>query len=62
MSRLMELHTERLRLRPWRDSDWEPFARLNADRRVMEYFAATLTTDESHQLARRIQDHIEQEG
>jgi RimJ/RimL family protein N-acetyltransferase len=58
----MELHTARLRLRAWRDSDREPFARLNADPRVMQYFAAPLTVEESDQLASRIQAHLEQYG
>ena len=58
----MTLQTERLQLRPWRDTDFEPFARLNADMRAMEYFSAPLTTDESNEMARRIQSHIEQWG
>jgi ribosomal-protein-alanine N-acetyltransferase len=37
------LETDRLHLRPWRDSDREPFARMNADPRVMQYFPSTLT-------------------
>jgi RimJ/RimL family protein N-acetyltransferase len=35
----MELSTARLRLRHWRNDDREPFAALNADPVVMEYFA-----------------------
>src|SRR5262245_10675771 len=31
-----EIRTTRLVLRPWRDSDLEPFAALNADPRVMD--------------------------
>lgn len=57
-----ELRTERLRLRPWRESDHEPFARLNADMRVMQFFPAPLTVEASRQLAVRIQAHIEQHG
>ncbi len=34
------LETERLILRPWRDEDLAPFAAMNADPRVMEYFPA----------------------
>jgi len=33
-----ELHTPRLLLRQWRDSDREPFAALNGDPAVMEFF------------------------
>ena len=58
----MELTTRRLRLRQWRASDREPFARLNADPRVMAYFPATLTRRESDAGAERIEDHIEQHG
>ena len=56
------LRTERLRLRPWRDADRQPFARLNANPQVMRYFAAPLTRDESDRLADRIQAHIERHG
>jgi RimJ/RimL family protein N-acetyltransferase len=38
-------------LRRWRPEDREPFARLNADPRVMEFFPATLSRGESDQLA-----------
>ena len=34
------LETERLILREWRDADREPFAAMNADPAVMEYFPA----------------------
>jgi RimJ/RimL family protein N-acetyltransferase len=52
------LRTERLVLRDWRDGDLEPFARMNADPRVMEYFPATLTTSESDALATRIRAEL----
>jgi ribosomal-protein-alanine N-acetyltransferase len=48
------LRTDRLRLRPWEDSDLEPFAAMNADPRVMEFFPACLSRAESDALARRI--------
>jgi 3-dehydroquinate dehydratase / shikimate dehydrogenase len=57
-----ELRTERLWLRPWTDADRHPFARLNADRRVMAYFPSTLSTAESHALAETIQGHLEEHG
>jgi RimJ/RimL family protein N-acetyltransferase len=59
---LTELRTERLLLRPWTDADRKPFARLNADRRVMAYFPSTLSRAESHALADAIQAHIEEHG
>ena len=56
------LTTDRLILRRWRDSDGEPFARLNADPRVMEYLPAILTREESDRLADRIEDHFSEHG
>src|SRR3546814_10120591 len=44
------LTTERLILRPWRESDLAPFAALNADPAVMEHFPATMTAAETAAL------------
>jgi RimJ/RimL family protein N-acetyltransferase len=43
------LDTPRLRLRPFRESDWEPYAAMCADPEVMRYLGtgATLTRDET---------------
>lgn len=49
-----EITTERLLLRGWRDSDKPPYASLNADPDVMRYFPATLTAEQSDQMADRI--------
>jgi len=38
MPAIIELETPRLLLRQWRDQDREPFAAMNADPAVMEYF------------------------
>jgi len=46
-----ELRTLRLTLRQWRADDREPFARMNADRRVRLYFPGALTREESDGLA-----------
>ncbi len=54
--------TDRLLLRRWRPGDAEPFARLNADPRVMEHFPSMSTREESDQLIRRIEDHFDQYG
>lgn len=56
------IRTERLLLRRWTESDRESFAALNADPRVMEHFPATLTRDESDQLASRIELHFAERG
>jgi RimJ/RimL family protein N-acetyltransferase len=45
--------TQRLVLREWRDEDLEPFADLNADPRVMVYFPAPLTREQSDSFVQR---------
>lgn len=62
MAELIELETERLRLRQWRLADREPFAALNADPRVMEFFPSMLTRAESDAMADRCQLLIEERG
>jgi RimJ/RimL family protein N-acetyltransferase len=54
--------THRLRLRQWRESDLGPFAALNADPRVMEYFPARLSRAESDAMARRFAAGIAARG
>lgn len=49
----VELETERLFLRPWQESDLEPFAELCADSEVMRYFPAVLSREESEALIAR---------
>lgn len=56
------IKTERLILRQWKEEDLEPFARMNADPRVMEFFPATLTREESNQMAKKVQTRIEERG
>jgi RimJ/RimL family protein N-acetyltransferase len=57
-----KLGTGRLILRKWRESDREPFARMNADPAVMEYFPAPLSRQESDALVDRAEAHLEQHG
>jgi RimJ/RimL family protein N-acetyltransferase len=52
------IETPRLILRPWRESDREPFARMNADPRVMEYFPSVLSRDESDSLLDRVRGEL----
>lgn len=54
--------TARLRLRPWRDSDLEPFAAMNADPLVMEHFPSIPTREESDAMAARIMARITEQG
>jgi RimJ/RimL family protein N-acetyltransferase len=62
MPRPPELRTSRLILRPWIPADRDPFAILNADPIVMEYFPATLSRSESDSLADRIEAHWARHG
>jgi RimJ/RimL family protein N-acetyltransferase len=54
--------THRLLLRRWRASDREPFQRINADPRVMEFFPAFLAPEETDQTIARIEQHFDQHG
>jgi 3-dehydroquinate dehydratase / shikimate dehydrogenase len=56
------LTTERLILRPWRESDLEPFAALNADPQVMRFFPRRLDREASDLMARRLAAHIDEAG
>ena len=47
MMKIIEFDTPRLRLRQWRESDREPFATLNADPVVMEFFPALVSREVS---------------
>jgi RimJ/RimL family protein N-acetyltransferase len=55
MSTLPELSTPRLKLRGWLPDDREPFAALNADPAVMEFFSAPLSRHQSDDLIERIE-------
>ncbi len=56
------LQTDRLILRRWRDADRGAFAAMNADPRVMEFFPACLTRDQSDDLIDRIESQIDAHG
>jgi RimJ/RimL family protein N-acetyltransferase len=56
------LDTPRLRLRQWRETDREPFAALNADSRVMEFFPSTLDRTASDAVVDILQSHIADHG
>lgn len=58
----MELRTERLRLRPWRDDDLPAWAALNGDPEVREYFTNVLTRAESDAAVERFRAHFAREG
>jgi RimJ/RimL family protein N-acetyltransferase len=56
------LRSERLLLRRWKPSDRAPFAALNADPAVMEYFPARMSRAESNELIERIEAAFERRG
>jgi ribosomal-protein-alanine N-acetyltransferase len=45
----LEIRTRRLRLRSWREDDFEAYAALNADPRVMEFYPSMVSRDESRE-------------
>jgi RimJ/RimL family protein N-acetyltransferase len=59
---MAEIETERLLLRGWGEADREPFARMNADPRVMEYYPALLTRAESDRMIDKIQARFAERG
>lgn len=59
---LTELETEHLWLRQWQEADFEPFASLSSDKKVMAHFPKLLSREESDALAKRLQAAITQYG
>jgi RimJ/RimL family protein N-acetyltransferase len=62
MLKSIEFSTARLHLRQWRTSDREPFAQLNADPRVMEFFPTLLDRAKSDALVDHIEGKIRDRG
>lgn len=56
------MQTARLLLRRWLPADREPFARINADPRVMEFYPAPLTREQSDAAVDRIEAHFARHG
>lgn len=56
----MNLQTERLLLRRWKESDLAPFAALNADPEVMMHFPKTLSMQETKEAIERIEKRFEE--
>lgn len=59
---MAELRTDRLVLRGWRGSDLEPWAAMNADPEVREYFPEVLTREQSEASVARFQADLDQRG
>src|SRR5262249_8154689 len=62
MSASVTLSGGRVRLRRWRDADREPFAAMNCDARVMEFFVSHLTRAESDAMIDHIEQHFDKRG
>lgn len=58
----ISLHTQRLILREWRESDLAPFADFNADPQVMQFYTHTLNREESDALAEKYQRELKARG
>jgi RimJ/RimL family protein N-acetyltransferase len=58
----VDIATPRLWLRRWRAEDLEPFAAMNADIEVMEYFPSTLSREETAASVGRVEKHFERHG
>jgi RimJ/RimL family protein N-acetyltransferase len=54
--------TERLILRPWKEEDFLPYAEMNADPRVREFFPSLLTREQSDAEVRRFQATYDRDG
>ncbi len=54
--------SQRLGFRNWTESDLPEFAKLNADKEVMQYFPATLTEQQTSDFINRLQTHYEKYG
>lgn len=56
------IETDRLILRSWKPEDLPLFAAMNKDERVMRYFPATLTDEQTESFYNRIQSEFERNG
>jgi RimJ/RimL family protein N-acetyltransferase len=62
MTARIHIETERLRLRDWTDADAVPFAEMNADPRVMEFFAKPLSRAESDAVMQNNRARLSEDG
>lgn len=59
---MVSIETERLVLRDWRDSDYAPWAAMNADPEVRQYLGPLLTPDEAAASIRYFQESLHRNG
>lgn len=60
--KVIELNTDRLLLRQWREEDLPSFAEINADPKVMEFYPDLLSTQESDAAAGKFSRLISENG
>src|SRR5581483_449891 len=58
----MEISTERLILRGWRESDLRPWAAMNADPEVRRYLGPLLTAGQAEAWVLNFQDDLDRRG
>ncbi|MDE6511441.1 MAG: GNAT family N-acetyltransferase [Muribaculaceae bacterium] len=56
------IETDRLILRTWEPEDLPLFAAMNRDERVMRYFPAELTDEQTESFYNRIQSEFDRNG
>ena len=59
---MVEIDTERLIMRGWRDSDLAPWAAMNADPEVRQYLGPLLTFEQASAWALNYQDDLDRYG
>jgi RimJ/RimL family protein N-acetyltransferase len=59
---VVEINTDRLVLRDWRESDLAPWAAMNADPEVREYLGPLLTAEEAAASVRSFQDDLDRKS
>jgi RimJ/RimL family protein N-acetyltransferase len=56
------LNTQRLTLRRWQESDFAPFAAMNADPEIMQYFPAVLNAEQTKTMIEKIEASFDKKG
>jgi RimJ/RimL family protein N-acetyltransferase len=59
---MVEINTERLIMRGWRESDTAPWAAMNADPEVRQYLGPLLTVEQSSAWILNFQDDLDRYG
>lgn len=62
MNRKYLFESQRLGFRNWKESDIIPFAKMNSDLEVMQYFPQLLSKEETINLINRIHSHFKKWG